>query len=153
MTVTTPIELKEIPAGSDSKFNQFKAFEMGKTPITQRDWVSVMGSLPDADGDYEPEHPITQVSYDDAVRFCEKLSEQTGDIYRLPTEAEWEYACRAGTTTKYSFGDDESELENYAHYAKNCGSVQPVGTKLPNPFGLHDMHGLVWEWTSSEHEG
>jgi formylglycine-generating enzyme required for sulfatase activity len=151
MTVTTPIELKKIPAGSDSEGNQFKAFEMGKTPITQRDWISVMGSLPDENGTYMPSYPITQVSYDDAVLFCKKLSEQTGDSYRLPTEEEWEYACRAGADTAYHFGDSDENLSDYAWYSGNCDSVQPVGTKLPNDWGLHDMHGLVWEWTSSEH--
>ena len=152
MNVTTSIELKEIPAGSDSKGNQFKAFEMGKTPITQRDWVSVMGSLPDDNGDYMPSHPVTRVSYDDAVLFCKQLSEQTGDSYRLPTEEEWEYACRAGSDTAYHFGDSDENLSDYAWYSGNCDSVQPAGTKLPNAWGLHDMHGLVWEWTSSEHE-
>ena len=91
--------------------------------------------------------PIIGVSWHDAVAYAKWLSEKTGDTYRLPTEAEWEYSCRAGTTTKWSFGDDEKELTKYAWYDKNSDNkTHPVGEKLPNPWGLYDMHGLVWEW-------
>jgi len=87
------------------------------------------------------------VKWDDAVEFCEKLSEKEGVEYRLPTEAEWEYACRAGTTTMYSFGDDVSQLGEYAWYGKNAIDVAYiVGHKNPNPWGLYDMHGNVIEW-------
>ena len=91
--------------------------------------------------------PIVGVSWDDAMAYCEWLSIKTNNNYRLPTEAEWEYACRAGTTTKWSFGNDEKELDKYAVYSSNSNSqADEVGTKLRNPWGLYDMHGNVWEW-------
>ena len=87
------------------------------------------------------------MSWNDAVEFCRKLSAQEGEEYRLPTEAEWEYACRAGTTTTYSFGDDASQLGEYAWNEKHLGRfIHAVGQKLPNAWGLYDMHGNVWEW-------
>ena len=91
------------------------------------------------------------MSWNDAVEFCRKLSEQEGVEYHLPTEAQWEYACRAGTTTAFSFGDDESKLGQHAWYKKNSWDIgekytHRVGLKLPNPWSLYDMHGNVQEW-------
>jgi formylglycine-generating enzyme required for sulfatase activity len=121
-------------------------FYLGTYPVTQREWKVVMGD--------KPSHfkgndlPVEQVSWDDVQEFIKKLNGKEGtDKYRLPSEAEWEYACRAGTTTKYSFGDDESKLGDYAWYSDNSDrKTHPVGQKKPNPGGLYDMHGNVWEW-------
>lgn len=120
-------------------------FHIGKYPITQAQWQAVMKNNPSYfRGD---KLPVERVSWEMATEFCQKLSEKTGRNYRLPTEAEWEYACRADSTGMYCFGDDDALLEKYAWYSKNAGdSTQPVGEKLPNDWGLYDMHGNVWEW-------
>ncbi|HMW02914.1 MAG TPA: formylglycine-generating enzyme family protein, partial [Acidobacteriota bacterium] len=125
--------------------------------VTQKQWLAVMGQNPsNFNGD---NLPVEQVSWEAAVEFLRRLNASGGKfLYRLPTEAEWEYACRAGTTTRYSFGDDEKLLGEYAWYDDNSAvddgfsediaesSTQPVGKKKPNAWGLHDMHGNVWEW-------
>ncbi|HVR85493.1 MAG TPA: SUMF1/EgtB/PvdO family nonheme iron enzyme, partial [Planctomycetota bacterium] len=93
------------------------------------------------------DHPVTCVSWNDAKAFCDWATKQTGRPVRLPTEAEWEYACRAGTKTKWSFGDQESAMSDYGWYDKNSRwQTHPVGQKMPNPWGLYDMHGNVWQW-------
>jgi formylglycine-generating enzyme required for sulfatase activity len=90
--------------------------------------------------------PVICITHHSAMEYCRWLSAKTGKAYRLPTEAEWEYACRAGTTTPYFFGDDPAKLEEYAWYVENAEKPQPVGKKKPNPWGLYDMHGNVSEW-------
>ena len=139
------IKTIKVPAGK-IKNNDVSAFEIGETPITCQQWIAVMGSLPEdcTEEGYKPNQPVTNVSFYDAEEFCKKLSEQTGETYRLPSGDEWEHACRAGTTGKYHC--NESELEDYAVF--NRAAVTDVKTKKPNAFGLYDMHGLVWEWTT-----
>jgi len=91
--------------------------------------------------------PVRRVTWMDAVAYCKWLSEREGRTFRLPTEAEWEYACRAGSNTKYAFGHERSALDKYAWYKENAEKVtHDVGTKAPNAWGLYDMHGNVWEW-------
>jgi sulfatase modifying factor 1 len=139
-----------------------QGFWLGQHEVTQSEWRRVMQSAPWTGEDYVKEgdnYPATYVSWADAIGFCRKLSEQehnagrlpSGWDYTLPTEAQWEYACRAGTTTRYSFGDAESNLPEYAWFEKNSKDTgeeyaHPVGQKKPNGFGLHDMHGNVMEW-------
>jgi len=122
-----------------------KAFYIGKYEVTQEQWQAIMGANPSNFKD--PRKPVERVSWDACQGFVRKLSEKTKRKFSLPSESEWEYACRAGTTTEYCFGDDEAGLDGYAWYAGNSGArTYPVGQKKPNKWGLHDMHGNVWEW-------
>ena len=121
-------------------------FYLGVYEVTQVQWQTIMGNIPSK---FKGRHnPVEQVSWDDAQEFIRRLNAKEGhNRYRLPTEAEWEHAARAGTSAEYSFGDDESALGQYAWYTDNAGQkTHPVGQKLPNPWGLYDMHGNVWEW-------
>lgn len=98
-----------------------------------------------------PSVRVETVTWFDAQKFCEKLSQLTGKTYRLPTEAEWEYACRAGTETRFSFGDDENQLGDYGWFSGNSNNTtHPVGEKRPNTWEIYDMHGNVWEWCADQ---
>lgn len=126
-------------------------FYMGVNPVTQVEYVAVMGKNPShftgLFGKRRDNQPAENMSWNDATEYCKKVSLKAGACVRLPTEAEWEYACRAGTTSQFSFGDSESELGDYAWYDKNSGKkTHPVGTKKPNGWGLYDIHGNVLEW-------
>jgi formylglycine-generating enzyme required for sulfatase activity len=122
------------------------SFYIGKYPVTQKQWEKVTENNPSNFKDED--RPVESVSWNDVQEFVQKLNEKEGaDKYRLPSEAEWEYACRAGTQTRYSFGDDESKFNEYAWYGKNSGyETHPAGQKKPNSWGLYDMNGNVWEW-------
>ena len=140
-----PVHEVEISAG----------FWLGKYEVTQEQWESVMGTSPWSGQDFvesSPSHPAVYISWDDVQRFIARLNDAAGEeLYRLPSEAEWEYACRAGSTTRFPFGDNESQLTHYAWYWDNAWAVDEeyghaVGQKKPNGWGLYDMHGNVWEW-------
>lgn len=137
------------------------AFYLDMLPVTQELYEKVMGANPSKRKG--PKNPVERTQWTDAVRFCNKCSELEGltpcydlktwecnfdaDGYRLPTEAEWEYACRAGSQGRYCFGDAEADLPQYAWFKPHSGGMtRPVGEKLPNRWGLYDMHGNVWQW-------
>ena len=147
-----------IKAGSFTRINQRVTlshdFWLGKYEVTQADYSARMAANPSHfTGD--PRLPVEKVSEADATAFCAELTRSeraaghlpAGYEYRLPTEAEWEYACRAGSTNLFSFGDDEAAADAHAWTEENSGQrSHPVGGKSPNAWGLHDMHGNVWEW-------
>jgi formylglycine-generating enzyme required for sulfatase activity len=127
-----------------------KPFYMGVTEVTQAQYEAVMVTNPSKFRG--PTNPVDSVIWAEAVEFCRRLSKRTRKTFRLPTEAEWEYACRAGSKTRFSFGDSESALGYYAWFASNGGRMtKPVGQKKPNAWGLYDMHGNVWEWCMDWH--
>jgi len=120
-------------------------FYMGKYEVTQEQYEAVTGTNPSLFKDAK--NPVENVSWDDAQEFCKKLSAKTAKTVRLPTEAQWEYACRAGTETRFYSGDADDDLDGVGWYFSNSGiTTYPVGAKKPNAWGLYDMHGNVWNW-------
>ena len=126
-------------------------FYMQTTEVTQGQWQAVMDENPSYFQNCGLDCPVENVSWDDVQEFIARLNAQSTDgyTYRLPTEAEWEYACRAGTETRFYTGNSEADLDRAGWYRNNSdGQTHPVGQKEPNGFGLYDMHGNVWEWCS-----
>lgn len=137
-------------------------FWISKYPVTRGQWESVMNALPEGltgdDAAGPDDLPVTEVAYADAERFVERINRVGEGRFRLPTEAEWEYACRAGTETLYSFGDTHADLSEHGWHWGNTvrmdnDRLQPVGLLEPNPWGLHDVHGNVWEWCDGPYPG
>ncbi|MBN2326566.1 MAG: SUMF1/EgtB/PvdO family nonheme iron enzyme [Candidatus Omnitrophica bacterium] len=129
-------------------------FYMGKYPVTQAQWSCIMGKNPSRFAK-NPDHPVESVSWFDCRNLIAKLNEIGLGAFRLPTEAEWEYACRADARTKNFWGDslDPDDLDQYAWYAANSGkTTHPVGCKQPNPWGFYDLQGNVWEWCEDWYE-
>ncbi len=122
-----------------------KPFYLGKFLVTQEQWEAVMGNNPSQFKG--PKNPVEMVSWEDCQKFLGKLNAKSSSgtgKFQLPSEAQWEYACRAGSKTRYCFGDDETPLGDYAWYGKNSGNTtHPVGEKKPNAWGLYDMYGNV----------
>jgi formylglycine-generating enzyme required for sulfatase activity len=154
-----PTELGRFPDETLHDVTITQDFYLGVFEVTVEQFSRVMGE--DAESHYRikmrgdlPEQPVRYVSFELATEFCRRLSElpaekNAGRVYRLPTEAEWEYACRAGSTTAYVYGDSKSSLGDYAWFNENSvGVSHPVGQKRPNAWGLYDMHGNVWECCS-----
>lgn len=138
-------------------------FYIGRYEVTQAQWEAIMGVNPASDFGVGDDYPVYSVSWEDCQSFIVQVNQLGQGIFRLPSEAEWEYACRAGTTTRFSFGDSvcsptealSCELDDYGWWANNSPEgAEPVGQLLPNPWGLYDMHGNVNEWCEDDwHEG
>jgi formylglycine-generating enzyme required for sulfatase activity len=134
--------------GNDAPVHEVRIaadFWIGRTEVTQREYREVMGASPSR---FQGEDlPVEQVTWEEAAEFCRRLGVREKGLHRLPTEAEWEYACRAGSQSAFSFGGDDTHLGGFAWYDASSGQkTRPVGTRKPNPWGIHDMHGNVWEW-------
>lgn len=139
-----PLPEGTLPKGRTSA--AIKPFAVGRFEVTQAQWFAVMGDRPsEYIGD---DLPVETVSWIDVQEFIQKLNAKTGRHYRLPTSDEWEYAARGGSDADYSFGDQVADLGAHAWFLDNADeTTHPVGRKLPNAFGLYDIHGNVWEWT------
>ncbi len=144
------LDMVLIPPGRFTAFGGYemrvsKPYRMSATPITQAQWLDIMGTDPSCF--LGASHPVERVTWHDAVAFCEKLSAREGRRYQLPTEAQWEHAARAEASTPFCHGQDASRMLDYAWCDDNSDNgTKPVATRLPNPWGLHDMQGNVWEW-------
>jgi len=140
--------------GPPHKVTISNGFYMQQTEVTQGMWKDVMDKNPSKFSSCGAKYPVENVSWNMVQEFIKKLNRMTApNQYRLPTEAEWEYACRSGTTTRFSFGNNDDSLDKYAWYRLNTwvkdekrGRTHPVAQKNPNAWGLFDMHGNVWEW-------
>lgn len=134
--------------GPQTRVRFTRGFWMAETEVTQLQYQTVMGTNPS--NWRGNELPVEQVSHTDANNFCLQLGARTGLAVQIPTELQWEYACRAGTSTAFWFGNSYNQVSANAWFLDNAGQrSQRVGTKPANPWGIHDMHGNVWEWTSS----
>ncbi|NQT88113.1 formylglycine-generating enzyme family protein, partial [bacterium] len=151
----TAAELAKLYAGQAAEYARempqhrvriSKPFWLGKVEATQEQWQTIMGANPSKH--VSSQNPVEQVSWDDCQDFLGRLGEKTGQGgFCLPTEAQWEYACRVGTVTRYHFGDEKEQLSDYGWWVGNSAKqAHPVGTRKPNPWGLHDLHGGVFEW-------
>jgi formylglycine-generating enzyme required for sulfatase activity len=158
MTNSLGMTLARIPAGEflmgsssysrETTVHQVRLgadFWIGRNEVTQDEYRQVMGISPT--GFQGDARPVEQVSWEDAAEFCRRLGAREQKTYRLPTEAEWEYTCRAGSRAAFCYGDDDTRLGEFAWYDASAGAkTHPVGSRKPNAWGIYDMHGNVWEW-------
>ena len=142
-----PMKLDKVPDAKATVTVNIPSFAIGKTEVTQRQWKAIMGDNPSRFVACGLDCPVENVSWKDIAQFIRKLNQKTGQNYRLPSEAEWEYAARGGSTTDALFADNAAALEEQAWYIANSRKApRPVAGKKPNAFGLHDLYGNVWEW-------